>query len=318
MNEATGPAVLVLGSLNMDLVVPVERQPRPGDTVLGGDLATYPGGKGGNQAAAAARAGAAARMLGCVGTDAYGDDLRSALDRVSVDTAAVATVEGPSGVALITVDRAGENMIVVSPGANGRLTPAQVEATDLAGASVLLMQLEVPLASVTRGAERARAAGVRTLLNAAPARDLPDTLLAHLDLLIVNEGEAALLSGLDPQGALPAFAHAAAGALLARGVGAVVVTLGGDGAVWRQGDKGGHEPGFAVEVVDTTAAGDAFCGALAANLAAGGTLAGSIRFANAAGALTTTKIGAQPSLPNRNEIVELIGGGREKDERGWG
>jgi ribokinase len=304
-----GGAVLVLGSLNMDLVVPVERQPRPGDTVLGGDLATYPGGKGGNQAAAAARAGAPVRMLGCLGSDAYGAELRAALEDAGVDTSALATVAGPSGVALITVDREGENMIVVSPGANGRPTPEQVDACDLSGVAVLLMQLEVPLASVRRGAEKARAVGALTLLNAAPARELPDELLRDIDVLIVNEGEAALLSGLEQgKAALPTFARAAAEALLARGVGAVVVTLGGDGAVWRNGAGGGHLPGHRVEVVDTTAAGDAFCGALATRLAEGAALAEAVRFANAAGALTATRIGAQPSLPTRGEIEGLLAG----------
>lgn len=357
-DERTGPSpaapgagrVLVIGSLNMDLVVPVERHPTPGETVLGGDLRTYPGGKGGNQAAAAARAGARAAMLGRVGTDAHGEALREALRGAGVDDRPLGRAAGPSGVALIAVAADGENTIIVSPGANGRLGAADVEAAaaSLDAADVLLAQLEIPPEAVRRAAELARERARPFVLNAAPAARLDDALLGLVTVLVVNESEAGLLSGLEPTpDDLGGFASAAAEALLARGPEAVVVTLGPEGALWRQrvegdeafpdldaavadaqaifpelpdgvgieiSDEGyrwrlepeGLEPGHAVEAVDTTAAGDAFCGALCARLAAGDALDAAVRFANAAGALATTREGAQPSLPSAAEIQALL------------
>ncbi len=300
--------VVVLGSLNMDLVVQVEHQPRPGDTVLGGDLATFPGGKGANQAAAAARAGGAVRMVGRVGSDAYGRQLGEALAALGIDTGAVPSHQGPSGVALITVDAAGENMIVVSPGANGRLASDELQAAHLEAAAVLLIQLEIPLETIIRAAALARHHGKVTILNAAPVQALPEPLLANLDVLIANEGEAELLSGVSRQDHdnLGDFAEAATAALLTRGPRAAVVTLGGEGLVWRDSSGTGRQPAHTVEVIDTTAAGDAFCGALAARLAEGAPLAEATRFANAAGALATTRLGAQPSLPDRPHIEALL------------
>lgn len=313
MTRKARGGVLIVGSLNMDLVVGVDVHPRPGDTVLGSDLTTHPGGKGANQAAAAARVGGRVRMLGRLGRDAYGDALERALTDVGVDTSRLERLDAPTGVALITVDPKGENMIVVSPGANRRLRPDSLDAGAFRDAAVLLTQLEVPLETVERAVELAREAGGRVILNAAPGRELPASLLNRLDVLVVNEGEAALLAGLPhpsaaegAAGDLDAFAARAAAALLRLGPGAVVVTLGAAGALWTSQDgRTDRIDAHPVEVVDTTAAGDAFCGALAARLAEGALLADAVRFANAAGALTTTRKGAQPSLPDREAVLAL-------------
>lgn len=298
--------ILVVGSINMDLVVQVERHPKPGDTVLGGDTATHPGGKGANQAAAAARAGGNVIMRGLVGSDGYGEKLKEALQAAGVNTTRIDTVEGSSGLAFITVDAAGENMIVVSPGANGKLTPEQVSAELLNGIALIVMQLEVPFETVLHVAQLAHTRGIPVMLNPAPARDLPDTLMTRLAYLVVNEGEASLLSGIDVRDASSAMQ--AAQLLHTRGAKHVVVTLGGAGLVWFEGEHHGFMPAHEVEVVDTTAAGDAFCGALGAHLAEGSTFQEALRFANAAGALTVTKAGAQPSLPSREEIQVFVTG----------
>ena len=296
------PTILVVGSLNMDLVVQVEAHPQPGDTVLGSDVQAFPGGKGANQAAAAARAGGQVKMLGRVGTDGYGEKLRTALADAGVATDLVETVEGPSGLALITVDEAGQNIIVVSSGANRQLSPEDVKEEHLEGIKLILMQLETPLDTVTKVTELAHTQDIPVALNAAPAQKLPKTLLQNLSYLIVNEGEAAFLSrqlGADSGEGVDVTP------LLGAGVGAVVVTLGGEGVTWKSGDEGtlkAHD----VRVIDTTAAGDAFCGALAVRLAEGAPLKEAVMFANAAGALATTRAGAQPSLPERGEIQGLL------------
>ena len=297
--------ILVVGSLNMDLVVTVETHPKPGDTVLGGDTRTIPGGKGANQAAAAAKAGGSVAMLGLVGSDAYGDALREALREVGVDVERVGTVEGPSGVALITVDADGQNMIVVSPGANGKLTPERFEEGMLEGVSLVMMQLEIPLPTVQTVAKAAGARSVPVLLNPAPAQPLSDELLQKVKCLVVNEGEAALLSGSE---VTAENALAAARSLRERGAETVVVTLGARGLVWSGGDGEGTLDAHSVKAIDTTAAGDAFCGAFAVALAEGRELEPALRFANAAGALATTKEGAQPSLPTRGEVEALLEG----------
>ena len=296
--------ILVVGSLNMDLVVTVEAHPRPGDTVLGGDTRTIPGGKGANQAAAASKAGGEVAMLGLVGSDAYGEALKDALREAGVEVGLVDTAKGPSGVALITVDAGGQNMIVVSPGANGKLSPERFEEGMLDGVVLVMMQLEVPLQTVQTVAEAAAEWNIPVLLNPAPARALSDELLSKIRYLVVNEGEAALLSGskvTDAENAL-----AAAQSLRERGSDTVVVTLGARGLVW-SGDGGeGTLTAHNVKAVDTTAAGDAFCGAFAVALAEGRGLKPALRFANAAGALATTKEGAQPSLPTRGEVEGLL------------
>ena len=298
--------ILVVGSLNMDLVVTVETHPKPGDTVLGGDTRTIPGGKGANQAAAASKAGGDVAMLGLVGSDAYGEALKDALREAGVDVGFVETFEGPSGVALITVDADGQNMIVVSPGANGKLTSERFQEEMLHGAALVMMQLEIPLETVQTVAAAAAARGVPVLLNPAPAQPLPNELLQKIKYLVVNEGEAALLSDLKVTDAESALA--AARSLRERGAETVVVTLGARGLVWSSNNGEGALEAHKVKIIDTTAAGDAFCGAFAVALAQGRGLGPALRFANAAGALATTEEGAQPSLPTKEEIEAFLRG----------
>jgi len=298
--------VVVVGSLNMDLVVSVPRHPAPGETVLGGDLVRHPGGKGANQAVAAARMGAAVRMVGRVGDDAFGQALVANLENEGVDAGGVRPLAGiPTGVALIAVDERGENAIVVSPGANARLRPKDLDPGDFTGRAVVLLQLEIPLETAIRAAELGRAAGARVVLNAAPAQVLPDELLARVDLLVVNEHEAAaILKGEPPRTLEEALAQA--DALFRQGPTAVV-TLGEKGLAHAGRGGSGTLPAFPVRAVDTTAAGDAFTGALAAAIAEGAPLPEALRFGAAAGALATTRPGAQTSLPTRTEVLALLG-----------
>jgi ribokinase len=289
----------------MDLVVRVEAHPSPGETVLGEDVRTFPGGKGANQAAAAARVGDAVRMLGRVGTDGYGQELKDALTEAGVETRYILEQPGPTGMAFITVDTAGQNMIVVSSGANRHLSPEDVTTALFDGVGIVLMQLECPLEAVQRVAELAEQLGVPVMLNAAPGRQLEDSLLKRLTYLVVNESEATLLCGQAVSDVTSA--GVAAGLLSARGTSHVIVTLGDRGVVWEGTGSRGQLPAHQVEVVDTTAAGDAFCGALAVRLAEGEKLEEALRFANAAGALATTKVGAQPSLPKRNDVERMMG-----------
>ncbi|MGD8626690.1 MAG: ribokinase [Anaerolineae bacterium] len=300
--------ITVVGSLNMDLVARAARLPQPGETILGHDFRTVPGGKGANQAVAAARLGARVTMVGRVGDDAFGDQLIENLAASGVDHSLVGRdAQAATGVALIVVDDGGQNSIVVAPGANGRLTPSDVEAAEaaIAGSDALLLQLESPLESVVRAAEMAHAHGVRVILNPAPARALPASLLSRVEVLIPNESEAALLASM-PAGDR-AEATAAALALQKRGVGQVVVTLGARGALLAGGEGVTHFAAFAVTPVDTTAAGDAFVGSFAVALAEGRSPAGAVRRGNAAGALAASKPGAQPSLPTRQELEALVG-----------
>ncbi len=296
--------IAVVGSLNMDLVVTVPRHPKPGESILGGNYATYPGGKGANQAVAAARAGGSVQMLGLVGDDAFGVQLRANLEVSSVDTSQVGVVPGPSGIALITVDAQGENTVVASPGANSLLLPDRIPLDVLTTAKIVLMQLEIPLGTVQVVTKIAAAAGIPVLLNAAPVEPLPDRLLQGVDYLIVNQSEAALLSG--------APIHTKNDALMAirrlrqRGIQTAIATLGNQGVIWSGPAGEGYLPAHKVDVVDTTAAGDAFCGGFAACLAEGMPLEAALRFANAAGAIAVTRQGAQPSLGHRTEIENLV------------
>lgn len=285
-------SVLVIGSANADLTVRAPRIPGPGETVLGGDYALLPGGKGANQAVAASRAGARVAFCGAVGQDAFAPTVLGALAAAGVDTAALRELEAATGIALITVADSGENSITVSGGANARLGPEHLP--DLAGVTHLLMQQEIPAGTVLEAARRARAAGVAVLLNAAPARELPVDLFPLLDLLIVNEGELAALAPGDPL--------LAARAVLARGPQAVVVTLGAAGSLAITAQQTYRQPALPVKVVDTTGAGDTFCGVLAAWLAGGAALPEALRAANVAGALACTRLGAQAAMPNRAEI----------------
>jgi len=295
--------ILVVGSANMDLVVAAERSPAPGETVLGGAFATYPGGKGANQAVAAARCGGAVAMLGRVGDDAFGEALRAGLEAAAVDVGGLASVDAPSGVALIVTTPEGGNSIVVAPGANGRLDAAAVAEADFAGVAYVLAQLETPLDGVIRAAEIVRAQGATFILDPAPAQPLPAKLLALVDWLTPNETEARLLLGVDG----PFDPFAAAIALQALGPRGVVVKLGGQGAVLLEA---GGEPQliapFSVEAVDTTAAGDAFNGAFAVALSEGAEPAKAAEFASAAAALSVTRRGAQPSMATRGEIDRFL------------
>ncbi len=302
--------VLVVGSLNMDLVVWVERHPKPGETVSGSDIRRFPGGKGANQAVAAARLGAQVRMVGRVGLDENGAELLRRLENEDIDVVGVQRVGTPTGVALISVDAQGQNAIIVSPGANARLLPEDLTPELFEGAGVVVLQLETPLETVQRAAELGRAAGARVLLNAAPAQALPPELLRLLDVLVVNEFEAAqVAASTEPKTSEEALALARA---LSRLVPLVVVTLGEHGLVWAGASSEGAMPAFEVDPVDTTAAGDAFVGGLAAALAAGEPLEQALRFGSAAGALATTKPGAQPSLPRVNAINRLLAGEKVK------
>jgi ribokinase len=294
-------AVAVVGSLNLDHVVRVTHHPAGGETVLGGDLLTNPGGKGANQAVAAARLGQPVAMVGAVGDDAAGQALLGSLAADAVDTAHVRVVEGvPSGVALITVDGGGENAIVVSPGANGRLSDDDVRAAAgaLRSAAVTLVQLEVPLEAV---AAAAATAGGAVVLNPAPATDLPQEVLEAVTVLVPNRGELARLAGADQ----PPASHDEVVELVGRvrGPRGVVVTLGADGALIVAGGRSVHVPAVKVPVVDTTAAGDSFCGALADGLCRGMTVEQATRWAVRAAAVTVTRPGAQAAMPRRAEVV---------------
>ncbi|GAA2612201.1 ribokinase [Paractinoplanes durhamensis] len=291
------PRIVVAGSANMDLVGLAERLPLPGETVLGDDFVMMPGGKGANQATAAARAGGHAVFLGAIGSDAFGVTLNARLNAAGVDVGHVRTSYGASGVAVIMVDRAGENSILVSPGANSSFTDlTETEAKVIAGSDVLLCQLEIPVDTVIAACRAARAGGTRTVLNAAPARELPPELLSEVDLLVVNELEAQTITG----SARPDMAGLLA--LVPR----VVLTLGGAGA--RYAERDGRDetvPAFRVEATDTTAAGDAFTGALAVAWGEGRDLMDAVRWANAAGAACVRKLGASNALPSRSEIDAL-------------
>jgi ribokinase len=305
--------ITVVGSLNMDLVARAPRIPQPGETIIGSDFHTVPGGKGANQAVAAARLGAQVSMVGRVGRDAFAESLLNNLAAAGVDhTFVVHDPEAATGVALIAVDDAGQNSIIVASGANVRLSPADVDGAEaaIAGADALLLQLESPLETVTRAAKVAHAHGVPVILNPAPARSLPGALLALVDVLIPNESETALLTGL-PVGD-PAEAEAAATALRELGVGTVILTLGERGALLAREDGAEYFPAFEVTPVDTTAAGDAFVGGFAVALAEGRSLAEAVQWGNGAGALATTRLGAQPSLPTRQDLEGLLTTGTVK------
>ncbi|MFB7057069.1 ribokinase [Streptomyces vinaceus] len=296
-------AIAVLGSTNMDLVAYVPKAPRLGETVTGTAFRTVPGGKGANQAVAAARSGGEVVMIGAVGADEFGVRLRSALTAAGVETAALRTVEGASGTAHITVDDEGGNSIIVIPGANGGVTGLEAgDAARIGAADLLLLQLELPMEAVLAGASAARAQGVRTVLTPAPARMLPHELLGLVDLLVPNEHEAAALTGFtDPLGAAEA---------LLREVPEVVVTLGAAGALYAaRGQEPLTVPAPRVRAVDTTAAGDTFVGALAVALGEGRPMPQALRWASAAAALSVQRPGAQDSMPTRAETDAFAAAG---------
>jgi len=301
------PRVCVIGSANVDYTVALPRLPSPGETVSGGTLLVNLGGKGANQALAARRLGGEVRMIGCVGDDADGRRISRSLADAGIGVEGLVTSsDAATGTALITVDTEGRNQIAVAPGANHRLTVEMASpfAESIAWADVVACQLETPLPVVRWALGEARRRDVVTVLNPAPVQALDPDILSHVDFLIPNEHEAARLTGLAVDSL--ESAREAAGRLLASGAGAVLVTLGEGGVLACQGDTAIHFPAFSVEAVDTTAAGDAFNGALALGLAAGGTLEQAIPLASAAAALACTKRGAQDSLPGRAEVEAFL------------
>jgi ribokinase len=305
----TKNSILVVGSSNTDMIIKVARIPKPGETILGGEFASAAGGKGANQAVGAARAGGAVTFIARVGRDMFGDQAVAGFvaDRINVDHI-VRDRTSPSGVALIFVGQNGENSIAVASGSNGNLAPADL--TKAAGAfkraSVVVLQLETPLKTVETAARLAAAAGARVILNPAPARPLPNSLLRRLFLLTPNESEAELLTGFPVTN--DAAVAKAADKLLARGVQNVILTLGARGAYVAGKQAHGFVAGYKVKPVDTTAAGDVFNGTLAVALAEGKPLLEAARFANAAAAISVTRLGAQASAPVRKEIDRLLTG----------
>jgi ribokinase len=298
--------VFVLGSINQDFILKVERRPEPGETVTNAELSTHNGGKGANQAAAAALLGASVTILGRVGDDEFGEPLVQALQEKGIDTSLVERASGKStGAAFITVTPDGENAITVAPGANRSLTPEDVDAAaDAIGdARVFVAQMEIPEPSVLRAVEVAAEQGTRALVNLAPTFEVPRELLERLDPLVVNEHEAAFLLGREVDGVDGALS--AAPELLSSGPRSAVITIGEDGAVLADGESVEHLPAPGVEVVDTTGAGDAFVGALATQLARGASLREAVAYAVRAGAAAVTKEGAQGALPTP-EVVEAL------------
>src|SRR5918997_3113547 len=290
--------VFVMGSINQDFVLKVERRPKPGETVTDAVLSTHNGGKGANQAAAAALLGASVALLGRVGDDGFGAPLVRALEEKGVDTTLVAPApDSSTGTAFITVTQDGENAITVAPGANRRLTPEDVDGArgEIGAAAVLVVQMEVPRECVARAVEVAGEVGTRAILNLAPPFEAPRSVLENLDPLVVNEHEAAFLLGDSVEGVEAALA--AASNLLALGPKSAVVTVGADGAVFAQEEDEGYVPAPEVEVVDTTGAGDAFVGALALRVARGDSLRRAVGYAVRAGAAAVTREGAQGALP---------------------
>ena len=306
------PDILVVGSLNADLVVRAPRFPQPGETISGEDLKVIPGGKGANQAVAAVRLGASVSMLGRVGKDNFGDFLLENLKSNNVDTQLVQRDDSSTGTAIIVVDGNGQNSIVLSAGANGKVSVSDVDHASFSTPStrsgrrfsLLLLQLEIPTPTVLSAVKRAKENGVRVLLNPAPAKDLPDELIALADFLIPNETELSLLTNQTVNN-VPS-AEIAAKTMLERGAQTVIVTLGSEGALIVTATQVTHVDAFKVDVLDTTAAGDAFIGGFATALLQNRPLEDAVRYGCACGALATTKFGAQPSLPTKEEVERFM------------
>lgn len=301
------PKILVVGSSNTDMVLRLPRLPRPGETLLGGEFESAAGGKGANQAVAAARAGGHVSFLARVGTDDLGENAIAGFRRDGIDVAHVLRTEGkPSGVALILVSEKGENSIGVAPGANASLSPEDVHAAISAfeQAEIVLVQLETPLQTVAAVVDLANSLGKRVILNPAPAAELSEDLLNGVSLLTPNETEAEILSEIRVTDG--ETAERAGRELQRRGVASVIVTCGAAGVLLLEGARGMLVPTRRVAAVDTTAAGDVFNGALAVALGEGRTLEASVRFANAAASISVTRRGAQPSAPYREEIEAAL------------
>jgi ribokinase len=312
----------VIGSINMDLVSQVDRFPEPGETRTGKEFGIFPGGKGANQAVALARLGGDVLMVGKVGDDVFGKRYREIFEAEGIDDGAVSTYDGSNGVAAIQVNDAGENIIIYTPGANNAVDPDYLDSVraslpggaNQAGGSggrgsnpeagFYLFQLELPLETVTRGLEICREAGGTSILDPAPAQELPASVLKLVDIITPNQGEAALLSGVEVTDA--DSARKAAEALVSRGAGSVVLKVGAEGAYVLKDGEFTHVAGFSVNVKDTTAAGDSFNAGLAFALRRGDDLVEAARFACAVGALSTTAVGAQSGMPGLDAVEELL------------
>jgi ribokinase len=299
--------IVIVGSSGTDMIIKLDRIPRPGETLLGGEFHVTGGGKGANQAVSAARAGGNVAFVARVGQDEFGEQAIAAFvkERINVDHV-YRDRKVSTGVALIFVDQQGENSIGVAPGANARLSPADVKKSRkiFTGASVMVVQLEIPLDTVQTAALLAAQSGARVILNPAPARPLPDELLRHVSILTPNETEAELLTGIRVDN--DSTAAKAAAVLRARGVQTVILTLGARGALLASDESTQIVAGFKVKAIDTTGAGDVFNGALAVALAEEKALKDAVRFANAAAAISVTRLGAQPSAPVRRAIEKLL------------
>jgi len=301
------PKVTVIGSINIDVVIRCPRVPKEGESLVGHDLKMIPGGKGANQAVAAAKLGARTFMVGRVGDDRFGPDLISSLEGLGVDVSEVRKdPSAPTGTALVMILENGNNSIVVVKGANDRVTPGDVErASDLIGSSdVLLLQLEIPLETVAYAEKKAREMGVRVVLDAGPAIKCPEEIIRGADIISPNETEAEATTGIKVDDLRSA--RSAAEALLEMGAREVVLKLGSDGSLWAKKGLVKHFPAVKVDPVDPTAAGDVFTGALAVRLAWGDRMEDAIRYANFAGAFSVTRLGAQPSIPSLDELEEFI------------
>jgi ribokinase len=301
--------VVVVGSLNVDLVISLERMPDSGETVFGDRLEQHAGGKGLNQAVAAARLGVPVSLIGAVGSEPSGDWLRGIVAADRIDGAGIATVDGISGTAVIEVDARGANRIVVIAGANDRVSPEHVTTAmaAIADPGIVLVQGEIPTEAIIAAMRAGREAGARTIFNPAPVRDYPQSLFDDVDIVIPNEHEAAQLTGMET--ATTVDATDAARTLVRMGAGCAIVTRGVRGAVWATAEATGSSGAFHVVPVDTVAAGDAFCGGLTAALAEGLSISEALRWGSATGALAVTKAGAVPSLPDRESVENLVNAG---------